>query len=430
MLLTEQLIDAIKANNNGKVPKLLERILLSRPDINVNAADEDGQTPLHVTCGYNNSQAVELLLARPGIDVNAADNDGESPLHYACYINNNQAVALLLAYPGINVNSRTSSGETPIMFSALWCHTETLKMMLQDPRVDLDARNEDGKGLEEMVGVRKGKKTDKKNCLVMIRGERRRRENNHEEQEQESHEDINGQAGQDQEEDRATVRNQYLEKIDKINEEIGEKEQSLEGKLQINKTKMKELNEKQDLEKKTLDKKLKEEKLNLEQRKAKYEQQLADVQRNLTETQQSMAMVQQREIKDIEKMAKKHGAEKANFEEKMAKEDEEGHKQLAKMKEVTKQLASDLGKLDMDPDNDASSNDHENMEAARETLECPICTEVMRPPTRIWMCSSSHIICESCKDKIEGKLCPTCRTERVTMRAFIVEKIARTIFNR
>jgi len=289
-----------------------------------------------------------------------------------------------------------------------------------------------------MVGVYEGNATDKNNCLIMIREEksRQRRENDHEEQEQESREDSNGQAGQDLEEVRATMRIQYLEKIDKVNREIREKEQSLGGKLQINKIKMKELNEKQDLEKKTLDKQLKEDKINLEQRKAKHEQQLANLsqqltktQRNLAEIQQRMAMMQQRDIRENKGIAKKHADEKNKFEEKIKIEDKEGQRQLAKLKEVTQQLARDLKKLDMDPDNNASSNDHEKVEATRETLECPVCMEPMKPPTRIWMCSSSHIICESCKDKIEGTLCPTCKTETVTMRAIIVEQIARTIFN-
>jgi len=336
MSLTQQLIDAIEANNNGKVPKLLERmdveaingtnsvgesplhyacvnnknqavalllarpeininarscsgetplhhafynkntqtaeLLLARPGININATNNYGDTPLHMACA-NKNQAVALLLARPDININATDENGETPLHAACMNNNSQAVALLLARPDININARTTSGETPIMWSARYCSSETLKMMLEDSRVDIKARRDDGKVLEEMVGDDEGNTTDKKNCLAMIRGKRSRRENNHEVHEKESHKDINGQSGQDLEKLRATVK------------------------------------------------------------------------------------------------------------------------------------------------------------AAQETLECPVCTEFMKPPTRIWMCSSSHIMCESCKDKIEGRLCPTCRTERVTMRALFAEKFARSIFN-
>ena len=56
---------------------------------------------------------------------------------------------------------------------------------------------------------------------------------------------------------------------------------------------------------------------------------------------------------------------------------------MSYLKEMTKKLVRDLENLDMVPDNDANTNDHENMEAAKETLECPICMEIV-------------IICESC----------------------------------
>merc|ERR1719203_2031377 len=54
----------------------------------------------------------------------------------------------------------------------------------------------------------------------------------------------------------------------------------------------------------------------------------------------------------------------------------------------------------------------DQLEAARETLECPVCLEIMSPLVRIWMCSASHLICEPCKEKLPGRFCPICRTER------------------
>ncbi len=31
------------------------------------------------------------------------------------------------------------------------------------------------------------------------------------------------------------------------------------------------------------------------------------------------------------------------------------------------------------------------------SLECPICTEEMKPPRKIFQCSNGHVICELCK---------------------------------
>jgi len=82
-------------------------------------------------------------------------------------------------------------------------------------------------------------------------------------------------------------------------------------------------------------------------------------------------------------------------------------------------------------------NDNHNIDvkAARETLQCPVCTEMMKPPTRIWMCSSSHIICEPCKNKLDDNrfvlhLCPTCRTSPVSLRSFLAENFAECVFNK
>lgn len=69
-----------------------------------------------------------------------------------------------------------------------------------------------------------------------------------------------------------------------------------------------------------------------------------------------------------------------------------------------------------------------DMDAAKNNLECPICLNEMRPPLRIWMCSSTHVICENCKNKLENDICPTCRSSPVSIRAFFAENMARSLF--
>ena len=48
------------------------RLLLDAPDIEVNAADEDGWTALNRAAQRGHAAIVSALLAMPGIDVNAA----------------------------------------------------------------------------------------------------------------------------------------------------------------------------------------------------------------------------------------------------------------------------------------------------------------------------------------------------------------------
>jgi len=82
-------------------------------------------------------------------------------------------------------------------------------------------------------------------------------------------------------------------------------------------------------------------------------------------------------------------------------------------------------------------------------LECPICMEVMAPPSRIWQCKMGHVICETCKDRVwrestgaVGALgnaaisatadnvccCPTCKTAPFIGRNLALERVARSLF--
>jgi len=230
---------------------------------------------------------------------------------------------------------------------------------------------------------------------------------------------INDQDDRVLEDVRANVRIQYIEKIEKVNKKIEGTKQTLKRNTEVKKGEIKNLKKKQSLEKSSLEVKSDQEKKELDQKKAELQQQLAILQQRSTETQE------RRKI-DSEKMNERHREEELTLEERFI--DKESQKVLDNLIDIRDQLAKDLSKLDMDEDNSGSSNDNKNLSEARDILECPICMETMKPPTRIWMCPDSHSICESCKNLLEGKLCPTCRTKRVTLRAFMAENFARALF--
>ena len=83
------------------------------------------------------------------------------------------------------------------------------------------------------------------------------------------------------------------------------------------------------------------------------------------------------------KLESRYTEEKTDLEKMYNNED--NLEALKDFTEISNQLADDLKKLDMDP------NDVKKLEKARATLECPICMEVMEPPTRIWMCPAVWI---------------------------------------
>ena len=68
------------------------------------------------------------------------------------------------------------------------------------------------------------------------------------------------------------------------------------------------------------------------------------------------------------------------------------------------------------------------IEEARGHLECPVCLQRIRPPTRIWQCPQSHLVCEPCRDRLQNWRCPCCRTEKVSQRSRLAENMARALF--
>ena len=59
--------------------------------------------------------------------------------------------------------------------------------------------------------------------------------------------------------------------------------------------------------------------------------------------------------------------------------------------------------------------------------ECPICLENMTQGTRIMQCSAGHLICGGCYDKLNPKLCPSCKNG-IIGRCHGMESYLRTLF--
>jgi len=85
---------------------------------------------------------------------------------------------------------------------------------------------------------------------------------------------------------------------------------------------------------------------------------------------------------------------------------------------------SDSREAGMSPTVESMTEEPSN---AREEFICPICAEMMAPPTRIWQCGEGHILCQNCKNHPEVKTCPACRGPFVG-RNLAMERMAGIIF--
>jgi len=82
-------------------------------DINVNEANQKGDTPLIIACKNGNETAVRVLL-RYGADLNKPDHDGNSPLFTACNYSNKHIIEYFIR-KGAELNLENNKGENPII---------------------------------------------------------------------------------------------------------------------------------------------------------------------------------------------------------------------------------------------------------------------------------------------------------------------------
>jgi hypothetical protein len=87
---------------------------------------------------------VQELLKKPEINVNAADKHGITPLSNAAYEGHLEIVRELLKKPDIDVNAPSRTGVTPLLSAEDEGHPEIVRLLLEDPRLDLTARKKDG----------------------------------------------------------------------------------------------------------------------------------------------------------------------------------------------------------------------------------------------------------------------------------------------
>lgn len=90
--------------------KIVERLIKDGADIN--AARDDGASPLFISCKHGRANIVELLLEKSA-QTNLCTNSGVSPLYVACQEGHYSTVELLVKNKA-DVNLCKSDGSSPL----------------------------------------------------------------------------------------------------------------------------------------------------------------------------------------------------------------------------------------------------------------------------------------------------------------------------
>jgi len=118
-------------------PKAL-KALLERRDIDINALNQAGESPLMMAALKGDLPAAQHLLER-GAKVNQS---GWSPLHYAATGPDTKLVQLLLER-GAEINAASPNGTTPLMMAAQYGSEDSVKLLLERG-ADVGRRNDRG----------------------------------------------------------------------------------------------------------------------------------------------------------------------------------------------------------------------------------------------------------------------------------------------
>ena len=120
------------------------RVFLGAEGVEVNQADNNGDTALYIASKMGHVDVVRLLLGAEGINMNQARDDGRTALFIASKIGHVEVVRLLLRAEGVEVNLAKNNGVTALYIASKMGHVDVVRLLLSVEEVLLNQANNDG----------------------------------------------------------------------------------------------------------------------------------------------------------------------------------------------------------------------------------------------------------------------------------------------
>ncbi|KAA8895669.1 ankyrin repeat-containing domain protein, partial [Sphaerosporella brunnea] len=127
---------AVYMGHHTVVEHMLCSTAIDLPSLDVNQIDTALRTPLHTAVIKDYPDVVELLLSAADVDVNAVDYAGNTPLAEAlslgCAYGMMEDVKKLLEKEDVQADIQDHNGLTPLIFATEQGHTESSRLLLEN----------------------------------------------------------------------------------------------------------------------------------------------------------------------------------------------------------------------------------------------------------------------------------------------------------
>ncbi|KAH7398566.1 hypothetical protein BKA66DRAFT_391331, partial [Pyrenochaeta sp. MPI-SDFR-AT-0127] len=137
--------------------KAILSLVLTIPDIDVNAANKDRLTPLILAVENESKEMVEMLLNDSRVDANAPSLGLPPPLILAVEQGRNEMVKLLLSSSKVDVNVEDIIGGTPLFHAVQGGDKRIVELLLKTGKTDVDAKHS-GTSAPLTIAVKQGNK--------------------------------------------------------------------------------------------------------------------------------------------------------------------------------------------------------------------------------------------------------------------------------